>query len=217
MAQLLPSPDVAANNNSMQIRNQRESNLTEGRQETNMLSHLEQQQGTDSLDNIHMIVDEGSFAIPPADDQVLDSDRFMFMTSDEPYKMSTLKVASGASKQAKKTISFSRAPDAIIAGGSQQPDMQQSGSMANGALLETDRKTLASTTGVGAQNELDFPNGLDHVVQFNDNMSLQQQTILPGYGERQTRNQEMRNGYAIQGGAQTRHQAQRLLVYESRK
>lgn len=220
MAQQLPSPNAVASNNSMQIRDQRESNPIEGRQSGNMLSHLEQQQGTDSLDNIHMIVDEdngGSFAMPAADDQLLDSDRFMFTTSDEPYKMSTLKVAGGASKQAKKTISFSRAPDAIIAGGSQHSDMQQSGSIANGAMLETDRKTLASAAGVGTQNEHNFPNGLDHVVHFNDDVSLQQQTILPGYGERQTRDQELRNGYAIQGSAQTRHQAQRLLVYESRK
>lgn len=183
----------------------------------NVLSQLDQQQqqqqqqGTDSLDNIHMIVDEdnaGSFALTHGDDQILDRDRFMFMTSDEPYKMSTLKVAGPA----KKTVAFKQSLSGEI---NQQPELQTNAGLTNGALSETERKTLTSANAIdGAQNEHNSSNGLDHTTHSNDEMSLrQQQTIIPGYEECQFRQQEMQNSY----NSQASHQGHRILIYDSRK
>lgn len=200
-----------------QRRYQRGSNLIDGHQtNANMLSNLDQQQGTDSLDNINMIVDEengGTLTIPTAENQLLDSDRFMFMTSDEPYKMSTLKVANGTPRRVKKAITFDQAIDEQVSTGD--------GKQASQTQHETEQqRVVTSASASSAQAEQNFPNSQDHVVHFNEDMSDQQQqsSTSPAYGDLQTRHQEMQNGYGVHSGPQTRHhQNQRMLVYESRK
>lgn len=238
-------PASSSNNNAAKLTRDRQLTMQQADELNSINSHnnqallarLEQQpHGSDSLDNINMIVDEdnrNSFAnehnVTPDEPHStpLASDRFMFMTSDEPYQMSTLRVATSSSRP-KKPASESAGFGQV--GGVQAPVVglqrqeAQHGAGSNQLhMIEADRKMSASTNATCGSDIHSYLNGVEHTAHTIDlsmQQQPQQQLQQANFAEQQTRHQEMQNTFGVQCDQQMNHQHQQqqaMLIYDTRK
>lgn len=200
-SQQMAQRELKENQQQQQRSNDNQINLnlpeTTNQATTNLLlqQHQQQHHGTDSLDNIQMIVDEVNTSFSPTNEMMNASlseqggiERFMFMTSDEPYKMSTMKPA------LKQTQAGINMPP--IGKRDQSLDNKEQ----HGKSYRQERKSSLATNNTSQSSNGNFLSGVEHAVHFDD-LNMQQtyedRTGNNNYNANNNRDQSPPNGVGI--------------------